>query len=83
MEIAKEDKAHDIERIEGYVDADFTTVRRLKDFFQRALVAQYEEQFYKKMMVHQIIMIIMLIVVVILIVLLVHGGHIPMISTWL
>src|SRR5271157_150097 len=55
MEISKEDKNHDVARIEGYVDADIETVRRLADFFQNALLDAYEKQYRKRISFQQVI----------------------------
>lgn len=55
FEIIKEDKENDITRIDGYVEADLQTVRKLKNFFQKLLMDEYEKQLNKRMLVHQII----------------------------
>ncbi len=55
IEISKADEEHDLERIEGYVDADISTVKRLKEHFQRVLVDMYEEEYNQRLPVHQVI----------------------------
>ncbi len=55
FEIAKEDRDRNAKKIEGYVDADITTVRRLKLLFQDFLVTLYEEECGRKTMAHQAI----------------------------
>ncbi len=55
IEIAKEDKERKIQRIQGYVDADLTTIRRLKAFYQEALIEMYEEETHSRQLYHQII----------------------------
>jgi len=55
IEIAKEDENKKIPSIEGYIDADLSSIRKLKIVFQKALVNEYEEQYNKRIMVHKII----------------------------
>ena len=55
IEISKEDKERKIERIQGYVDADLTTIRRLKAFYQEALIEMYEEEIHSRQLYHQIV----------------------------
>jgi hypothetical protein len=55
FEIQKEDKQRNIRRIEGYVDADITTVRRLRSFFHGLLIDMYEKDYSKSLLAHQII----------------------------
>ncbi len=55
FEITKEDLDNDIRKIDGYVECDLQTIRRLKNFFQKALMDEYEKQFSKRMLVHQIV----------------------------
>lgn len=55
IEILKEDKKNDIKRVEGYVDASLSTIRELKNFFQKVLMDDYERQFHNRLMVHQIV----------------------------
>ncbi|PKL39087.1 MAG: hypothetical protein CVV44_09480 [Spirochaetae bacterium HGW-Spirochaetae-1] len=55
FEILKEDKQRNVKKIEAYLDADLTTIRRLKHFFQDLLVEFYQEEYGKPLMVHQII----------------------------
>ncbi len=54
FEITQEDKNRDIKRIEGYVEADLVTVRRLKSYFQRLLMDEYEQHFNTQLLFHQI-----------------------------
>jgi len=55
FEISKEDKDRNIDHVQGYVDADMTTIRRLKLVFQDLLVGLYEEEYGKKTMAGQAI----------------------------
>lgn len=55
FEITKEDKNRNVNRVQGFVDADITTVRRLKLLFQDLLVTLYEDEYGRKMMAHQAI----------------------------
>ncbi|MCU0847159.1 MAG: hypothetical protein MUD12_04660 [Spirochaetes bacterium] len=55
FEIIKEDKGKDIKKVEGYVETDLVTIRRLKNFFQKVLMDEYEKQNHSRMLVHQII----------------------------
>jgi len=55
FEIIKEDKSKDIKKVEGYVETDLVTIRRLKNFFQKVLMDEYEKQNHNRMLVHQII----------------------------
>mgnify|MGYP001563970284 CR=1 FL=1 len=55
FEITKEDKDKGIDHVEGYVDANLDSVRRLKSLYQSYLVEAYEKQFNTRLMVHQII----------------------------
>ena len=55
MEIAKEDKGKKIESVQGYVDADYNTVQKLKIVFYRLLEAEYEKYSGKKRTANQII----------------------------
>lgn len=59
IEIASEDKNNEIPRIEGYVESDINTIRRLKLFFQDELIRQYESEHYKRVTYHQLIKEIM------------------------
>ncbi len=54
FEITQEDKDRDIKRINGYVEADLVTVRRLKSYFQRLLMDEYEQQFNTQLLFHRI-----------------------------
>jgi hypothetical protein len=55
FEIIKEDSDNDIKRVEGYVETDLQTIRKLKNFFQKFLMDEYEKQFSKRLLVHQIV----------------------------
>ncbi len=55
IEIAAEDKTNNEPRIEGYVECDLKTIRRLKLFFQDELIRQYETEHYKRLNYHQLI----------------------------
>ncbi len=55
FEIVKEDIDNDIKRIDGYVEADLQTIRKLKNIFQKLLMDEFEKQQNKRLMVHQII----------------------------
>ncbi len=55
IEINKEDHDHDIKRIDGFVEADLTTVRRLKNYFQKLLMDEFEMKKSKRLHTHQII----------------------------
>lgn len=59
IEIASEDKNNEVPRIEGYVEADISTIRRLKLFYQDELIRQYESEHYKRVTYHQLIKEIM------------------------
>jgi hypothetical protein len=55
FEIIKEDKENDIIRIDGYVETDLQTIRKLKNYFQKFLMDEYEKQYNKRLLVHQIV----------------------------
>jgi hypothetical protein len=55
FEIIKEDKDNDIIRVDGYVETDLQTIRKLKNYFQKFLMDEYERQYTKRMLVHQIV----------------------------
>ncbi len=55
MQIVKPDEGRGIDRVEGYVDADLSSIKRLKEYYYRALCDKYEEQFHKRHLAHQII----------------------------
>ncbi len=55
IEVVQEDKQNNIKRIEGYVEADFKTIQRLKNIYQKSLMDEYELQYHKRLMTHQII----------------------------
>ncbi len=55
FEIQKEDRNKNMPKIEGYVDADVTTVRKLLVFFQTLLVDLYEEESGRRQMPHLVI----------------------------
>ncbi|TAL39187.1 MAG: hypothetical protein EPN93_02275 [Spirochaetes bacterium] len=55
MEVTAEDKTHDVPPIEGYVSANLTDIRKLKNYFQNELMIEYEKQFNKRQMTHQIV----------------------------
>ncbi|MBN2078588.1 MAG: hypothetical protein JW838_06455 [Spirochaetes bacterium] len=55
FEIVKEDRENEIRRVEGYVEADLQTLRKLKNYFQKLLMDEYESQYHRRMLVHQIV----------------------------
>ncbi len=55
IEIVQEDESHDVKRIQGYIDADLSTIRRLKNIYQKLLQDIYEEENHQRLMAHQII----------------------------
>jgi hypothetical protein len=55
FEIIKEDIDNEVKRVEGYVETDLQTIRKLKNYFQKLLMDEYEKQFNKRMLVHQIV----------------------------
>lgn len=55
MEISKEDKSKKVERILGYIDADYFTVQKLKGVFHKLLEKEYEDYAGKKKTAHQVI----------------------------
>lgn len=55
IEVVKEDKVKDVKRIVGYVDANLTTIRRLRAYFQMRLVDEYQHQYKRKLPVLNII----------------------------
>ncbi len=55
FEIIKEDPENEIKRVEGYVETDLQTIRKLKNYFQKLLMDEHEKQFNKRMLVHQIV----------------------------
>jgi hypothetical protein len=55
FEIIKEDKDNDIIRVDGYVETDLQTIRKLKNHFQKFLMDEYERQYTKRLLVHQIV----------------------------
>lgn len=55
FEIVKEDRENEIRRVEGYVESDLQTLRKLKNYFQKLLMDEYESQYHKRMLVHQIV----------------------------
>lgn len=55
FEIVKEDPDNEIKRVDGYVETDLQTIRKLKNYFQKLLMDEYEKQFNKRLLVHQIV----------------------------
>lgn len=55
MEISREDKSRNLEKITGYADSDLITLQKLRDVFHRALTEDYEKDTGKKKTAHQII----------------------------
>jgi hypothetical protein len=55
FEIIKEDKDNDISRVDGYVEADLHTIRKLKNVFQKILMDEFEKQNNRRLLVHQIV----------------------------
>ena len=54
IEIVKEDPDRKMARVQGYVDADLTTIHRLKAYYQEALIEMYEEETHSRQLYHQI-----------------------------
>ncbi|HOD14514.1 MAG TPA: hypothetical protein PLA65_09430 [Spirochaetota bacterium] len=55
FEIIKDDPDNDIIRIDGYVETDLQTIRKLKNYFQKLLMDEYEKQYNKRLLVHQVV----------------------------
>lgn len=55
IEIISEDSMRNVPSIKGYVAAEITIVRKLKNFFQNELVLMYEKQYNKRLMIHQVV----------------------------
>jgi hypothetical protein len=55
FEISKEDPLHNLKKTEAFVEADLMTIARLKNFFQKKLMEEYENKYSKRLNVHQII----------------------------
>ncbi|MBN1531185.1 MAG: hypothetical protein JXA20_00845 [Spirochaetes bacterium] len=55
IEVLKEDKAKDVKRIVGFVDANLETIQRLRSFFQNRLVEEYQAMFKRKLPVTNIL----------------------------
>ncbi len=55
FEIIKDDPDNDIVRVHGYVETDLQTIRKLKNYFQKLLMDEYEKQYTKRLLVHQIV----------------------------
>lgn len=55
MQVTKKDREREIEGIEGYIDADISTIRNLKAVFQRVLSDMYEEEYHKRIHPHMIV----------------------------
>jgi hypothetical protein len=55
FEIIKEDKDNDVNRVDGYVEADLHTIRKLKNVFQKLLMDEYEKQNNRRFLVNQIV----------------------------
>ncbi len=55
IEITKEDKGKKLDKVQGYIDADYNTVQKLKTVFHRLLEGEYENYAGKKKTAHQII----------------------------
>ncbi len=55
FEIIKDDPENEIKRVDGYVETDLQTIRKLKNFFQKLLMDEYEKQFNKRLLFHQIV----------------------------
>ena len=55
FEITKEDRDNEIRKIDGYVECDLQTIRKLKNYFQKALMDEYENQLNRRLLVHQIV----------------------------
>ncbi len=55
IEVVRGDKNREVPQILGYVDANINTIRRLQDFFQKALVEGYAGEFKKNLDFAQIV----------------------------
>ncbi len=55
MQVSKEDKERELAGIEGYVDADLSTIRNLRALFQRVLSDMYEEEYNRRILPHMIV----------------------------
>jgi len=55
INIVKRDENRDIDGVLGYVEADLFTVKKLKNYFQKALVDRFEEEYRLRLGVHQVI----------------------------
>jgi hypothetical protein len=55
MEIVKKDERNNVDRIEGYIDADLSTVRRLRGVFHKLLADLYEEDTGRRLPPHKVI----------------------------
>ncbi|MBN2041444.1 MAG: hypothetical protein JW864_15495 [Spirochaetes bacterium] len=59
IEIVGEDRLSNIPKVEGYVECDLKTLRKLKLFFQDELIRLYESEHYKRVTYHQVVKEIM------------------------
>ncbi|MDY6934256.1 MAG: hypothetical protein SVZ03_08550 [Spirochaetota bacterium] len=55
FEIVAEDKLRESPPVQGYVEANLDTIKRLKSYFQNELIIQYETEFHKRLSIHQVI----------------------------
>ncbi len=55
FDVVREDRNRGLKRVEGYVDSDLSTLRRLKSIFHMELTNLYEDEFGKRVPVHQVI----------------------------
>jgi len=55
IEIVKEDRSHDVKRVEGYVCAELPVIRRLKNYYHMQLQQEYSKMFGKQQMAQYII----------------------------
>lgn len=55
IEIVADDSKRGVEKVEGYIHADRSTIIKLRGYFQDVLCKIYEKQFHKHLMIHQVI----------------------------
>jgi predicted house-cleaning noncanonical NTP pyrophosphatase (MazG superfamily) len=55
MQVTKDDQEREIQGVEGYIDADIQTIRKMKALFQRVLSDMYEEEYHKRIHPHMIV----------------------------
>lgn len=55
IEIVAQDRERNIPRIEGFVDSNLASLRKLKIYYQDVLVKMYENEYYKRTSYHQVV----------------------------